>query len=45
MNLKGYPTISIELEMNPKEPELMRKLNKGLYVLNEMDGQAVQFKV
>jgi len=40
----------IELEMNPKEPELMRKLNNGLCVLNEMDihdmgGQAVQFKV
>jgi len=40
----------IELETNPKEPELMRKLNKGLCVLNEMDihdmgGRAVQFKV
>ena len=40
----------IELEMNPKEPELMRKLNKGLCILNEMDihdmhGRAVQFKV
>ena len=40
----------IELEMNPKESELMRKLNKGLCVLNEMDvhdmhGRAVQFKV
>ncbi len=40
----------IELEMNPKEPELMRKLNKGLCVLNKMDihdmgGRTVQFKV
>ncbi len=40
----------IELEMNPKESELMRKLNNGLCVLNEMnvydvDGRAVQFKV
>jgi hypothetical protein len=40
----------IELEMNPKEPVLMRKLNNGLCVLNEMDihdmdGRAVQFKV
>lgn len=40
----------IELEMNPKEPELMRKLNKSLCILNEMDvhdmdGRAVQFKV
>lgn len=40
----------IELEVNPKEPELMRKLNKGLCVLNEMyvhdmDGRVVQFKV
>ena len=36
--------------MNPKEPELMRKLNKSLCILNEMDvhdmhGRAVQFKV
>ncbi|MCD4799810.1 MAG: hypothetical protein K8R19_12495, partial [Methanosarcinales archaeon] len=40
----------IELEMNQKEPELMRKLNKGLCVLNDMDvhdmhGRAMQFKV
>jgi len=40
----------IELEMNPKEPELMKKLNNGLCVLNKMDihdmeGRAVQFKV
>ncbi len=40
----------IELEMNPKEPELMRKLIKGLCVLNAMDvhdmhGRAMQFKV
>ena len=40
----------IELEMNPKEPDLMRKLNKGLCVLNEMDvhdvhGRVVQFKL
>ncbi len=39
----------IELNMNPKEPELMRKLNKGLCVLNEMDvhdmhGRAVCLK-
>ncbi|MGP8320325.1 MAG: hypothetical protein ACT6FD_05990 [Methanosarcinaceae archaeon] len=39
----------IELKMNTKEPELMRKLNKDLCVLtnmdvNSMDGQAVQFK-
>ena len=27
----------IELEMNPKEPELMERLNKGLYRLNTLD--------
>ncbi len=27
----------IGLEMNPKEPELMGKLNKGLSILNTMD--------
>ena len=36
--------------INPKELELMRKLNSGLCVLNEMDvhdmhGRVVQFKV
>jgi len=45
-----YEKKFIELEMNPKEPELMRKLNNGLSVLNEMDvhdmdGRVVQFKV
>ena len=38
----------IELEMNPKEPELMDKLNKGLSILNTMnirdpDGRSVRF--
>ena len=28
---------TIELEMNPKEPELMHKLNKGLRILNTID--------
>ena len=27
----------IKLEMNPKEPKLMDKLNKGLCILNTMD--------
>ena len=27
----------IELEMNPKEPNLMSKLNKGLSILNTID--------
>ncbi len=27
----------IELEMNPEEPELMERLNKGLYRLNKQD--------
>jgi len=27
----------IELEMNPKEPKLMGKLNKGLSILNTID--------
>ena len=45
-----YEKKFIELEMNPKEPELMRKLNKGLCVLNkmnvhDMNGRVVQFKV
>lgn len=40
----------IELEMNPKEPELMDKLNKGLSILNgmniqDMNGRFVKFKV
>jgi hypothetical protein len=40
----------IELGMNSKEPELMRKLNKARCVLNgmdvhDLDGRAVQFKV
>ncbi|MEA1893692.1 MAG: hypothetical protein U9N36_00535, partial [Euryarchaeota archaeon] len=28
---------TIELEMNPKEPNLMSKLNKGLSILNTID--------
>ena len=40
----------IELEMNPKEPELMDKLNKGLRILNTMnicdpDGRSIQFNM
>jgi transposase len=40
----------IELEMNPKEPKLMDKLNKGLCILNTMDihdlnGRLIKFKV
>jgi uncharacterized coiled-coil protein SlyX len=40
----------IELERNPKEPELMEKLNKGLSILNRMNiqdmkGRYMQFKV
>jgi hypothetical protein len=40
----------IELEMNPKEPELMDKLNKGLSILNgmeiqDMSGRSIKFKV
>ncbi len=40
----------IELERNPKEPELMEKLNKGLSILNtmnvqDMKGRYVQFRV
>ena len=27
----------IELEMNPEEPDLMERLNKGLYKLNTLD--------
>ena len=27
----------VELEMNPKEPESMERLNKGLYRLNMLD--------
>ena len=27
----------VELEMNQKEPELMKKINKGLYRLNTLD--------
>jgi len=43
-------TKMIELEMNPKEPELMKKLNKSLRILNEMeiydpDGRSIQFDV
>jgi transposase len=38
----------IVLEMNPKEPGLMKNLNKGLSILNEMriydpDGRSIQF--
>jgi hypothetical protein len=41
---------TIELEMNPKEPKLMDKLEKGLHILNTMDildpdGRFVQFDV
>ena len=41
---------TIELEMNPKEPKLMAKLEKGLRILNTMnicdlDGQSIQFDV
>jgi hypothetical protein len=40
----------IELEMNPKEPKLMDKLNKGLCILNTMDihdlnGRFIKFNV
>jgi hypothetical protein len=40
----------VELEMNPKEPELMKKINKGLYRLNTWDirgpdGRTVQCNV
>nr|QNO48617.1 hypothetical protein LKGCFIDI_00019 [Methanosarcinales archaeon ANME-2c ERB4] len=40
----------IELETNPKEPELMDKLNKGLRILNTMDirdpdGHSIQFNM
>ena len=40
----------IELEMNPKEPELTEKLNKGLSILNTLDirvpdGRSVQCNV
>jgi hypothetical protein len=40
----------IELEMNPKEPELMDKLNKGLCILNTMnihdpDGHSIRFNM
>jgi hypothetical protein len=40
----------IELEMNPKEPELMNKLNKGLRILNTMnirdsDGHSIRFNM
>nr|QNO45872.1 hypothetical protein GMLOODHH_00002 [Methanosarcinales archaeon ANME-2c ERB4] len=41
---------TIELEMNPKEPKLMDKLNKGLSILNTIDihdlnGRCVKFGV
>ena len=40
----------IELEMNPKEPELMDKLNKGIRILNTMnirdpDGHSIRFNM
>jgi hypothetical protein len=40
----------IVLEMNPKEPELMDKLNKGLCILNTMnicdsDGHSIRFNM
>jgi hypothetical protein len=39
----------IDLEMNPKEPDLMDKLNKGLQILNTMqvhdiEGRGIEFK-
>jgi len=41
---------TLELEMNPKEPKLMDKLEKGLHILNTMDihdlnGRFIQFDV
>jgi len=41
---------TIELEMNPKEPKLMGKLNKGLSILNTIDihdlnGRCVKFNM
>ncbi|PXF61765.1 MAG: hypothetical protein C4B59_02620 [Candidatus Methanogaster sp.] len=41
---------TIELEMNPKEPKLMGKLNKGLSILNTIDihdlnGRFVKFSM
>jgi len=40
----------IELEMNQKEPKLMDKLNKGLYIMNtldihDLDGRLIKFNV
>jgi len=40
----------IEPELNPKEPELMDELDKGLRILNAMDirdldGRFIQFNV
>ncbi|GAB6284912.1 MAG: hypothetical protein STSR0009_11120 [Methanoregula sp.] len=39
----------IDLEMNPKEPDLMNKLDKGLRKLNmmrvyDLDGRVIEFK-
>ena len=39
----------IDLEMNPKEPDLMDKLDKGLRKLNimtvhDLDGRVIEFK-
>ncbi|MDP3104770.1 MAG: hypothetical protein Q8M95_09205 [Candidatus Methanoperedens sp.] len=52
--LNGSASVSsdrkvIDLEMNPKEPDLMDKLYKGLRILNTMpvydlDGRVIQFK-
>jgi hypothetical protein len=52
--LDGSASISnekkmIELEMNPKEPKLMGKLNNGLSILNTMnvydlDDRLIKFK-
>jgi hypothetical protein len=41
---------TIELEVNPKEPKLMAKLEKGLHIVNTMnicdlDGRFVQFDI
>jgi hypothetical protein len=52
--LNGSASVSsdrkvIDLEMNPKEPDLMDKLYKGLWILNTMqvhdlDGRVIEFK-
>jgi hypothetical protein len=52
--LNGSASVSsdrkvIDLELNPKEPDLMDKLYKGLRILNTMqvydlDGRVIEFK-